>query len=132
MKSQLLLLGSLTLITLSGCSLNQAAPKTHHHDWIDVYNKSGNKVVSLTSRKAVAYVSDHVGDDAGNLTSHKLPAGSKLQYKYVMHQRRNNLSFNLYIYSNKYAKTGIHPLPNSTWKLSNHEFSKFSNPRSLE
>lgn len=61
MKSQLLLLGSLTLITLSGCSLNQAAPKTHHHDWIDVYNKSGNKVVSLTSRKAVAYVSDHVG-----------------------------------------------------------------------
>ena len=47
MKSQLLLLGSLTLITLSGCSLNQAAPKTHHHDWIDVYNKSGNKVVRL-------------------------------------------------------------------------------------
>lgn len=123
------------LLALTGCASQRASSSksTHHsHDWIDVYGPSGKKVKTLTSKKAIDYFADRIGDDAGNATKHHVSRNSNLKFKYVIHQKRGNHKFSCYVYTNGQAKAVMGAtFPAQTWKLTNREFAIFGQPQKL-
>lgn len=67
------------LVLLTGCGVKHAATNQtaqHKHDWTEVYDAGGHKVVTLTKQQTTNYLSDHLGDDEGNATHHRLPRSS--------------------------------------------------------
>lgn len=124
------------LVLLTGCGVKHAATNQtaqHKRDWTEVYDASGHKVVTLTKQQTANYLSDHLGDDEGNATHHRLPRSSQLQFKYVGHQKRGNYQVTTYIYSNHYAKSRpVSNLPTTVWKLSSQEYAKMSHPSGFE
>lgn len=124
------------LFTLTGCASQQASTTKsarHSHDWIDVYSPSGKKVKTLTSKKAIAYFADRIGDDAGNATKHHVFRNSNLKFKYVIHQKRGNHKFSCYVYTNRQAKAIMWTtFPAQAWKLTNREFAIFGQPQKLQ
>ncbi|MBZ3776950.1 hypothetical protein ABC628_09120 [Lentilactobacillus otakiensis] len=133
MKKAIMLI--LTLLVLGGCSSNQSqntSQPTHSYDYIQVYNNSGEKIVTLTNKKAIGYFSDEIGSGGGNAKMHKVPHGSKLKLKYVGHQKNSNITSTWFVYTNKYVKLNpLKHLPTSVWKLDQHDYGKFSSPYSF-
>lgn len=123
MKYKWTIIIATTLLTLTGCTSQKAVTKHQPRDWTDVYDSADEKVASFSNKRTIDYISDHVGDDAGDtagdLHNRKLPRGSRLAYKYVMHQRHGNIKFNLFIYENRFAKVNLPIIGAVVWRLSN-------------
>lgn len=137
--AKVFLLITLASITLVGCGTSQSSTSKKPHNWTDVYNRSGKKVATFSKQKWINYFSDFPGKGHGNVKKSSLPAGSKLKFKYVLHQRTKNEKAILKIYSNKYASLSAHShqgvadqdIPNLIWKLSSQTYNKVTNPKAF-
>ncbi len=129
-----------TSAAIAGCSsASKSSTPAKPRDWTDVYNNSGKKVATFSKQKWIDYFSDFPGKGHGDVKKSHLPANSKLQFKYVLHQRAKNEKATLNIYSNKYASLKFHShsetsnqnMPKVIWKLSPQTYHKVAIPQTF-
>lgn len=123
------------LTMLGGCRSSQSSVTAKQpRNWCDVYNRSGKRIATFTSQKAINYFSDFPKKAAGNVKKASLPVNSQINYRYVIHQKIKNEKATWRIYTNKYAVLNFHPHHDMSspatfrtiWRLNNQTYAEVS------